>query len=163
MIQFSRISIQIALFTISLFVFCASIYFQYVEGLIPCPLCLMQRMTVFILMILVFTGIFIKKPTSITRLCTLQILISLAGVYFAARQLWLQHLPADQMMSCVPGLDVMLQYFPWQSVAKALFLGSGDCAETVWSFAGLSMAAWSLCWFLFMMLASIYMRFRYKR
>ncbi len=46
--------IQGLLLLITVFVLFASFYFQYVLGLEPCPLCLMQRICVFLLMALFF-------------------------------------------------------------------------------------------------------------
>lgn len=163
MMQSSRLFVQTILFVVTLLVFSVSIYLQYIEGLIPCPLCLMQRICVFLLGLIIATGFFAKNPSFISRLYTVQIVIALAGIYFAGRQLWIQHLPAGEVLSCVPGLDIMLQYFPWQSIAKALFWGSGDCAEVVSQLFGLSLAGWSLAWFLGMTVISLYMRLRYKR
>lgn len=163
MIQPSRIFVQTILFAVTLLVFSASIYLQYIEGLTPCPLCLMQRICVFLLGFIIAAGFFVKNPSSISRLYTGQIVIALTGVYFAGRQLWIQHLPAGEVLSCVPGLDIMLQYFPWQSIVKALFWGSGDCAEVDNQWFGLSLAGWSLAWFLGMTVISFYTRLRYKR
>jgi disulfide bond formation protein DsbB len=42
----------------------------------------------------------------------------------------------------------MLEILPIAQVIKRVFTGSGECANVVWSFLGLSMPSWVLIWFL---------------
>ena len=65
----------------------------------------------------------------------------------AGRQVWLQHLPPDQVPACGPGLDYMLDVMPVSGVIRKVMTGSGECANVDWAFLGLSMPAWSLVWF----------------
>ena len=72
---------------------------------------------------------------------------ALLGFGVAARQVWLQHLPADQVPACGPDLFFMMENFPLSRTLEKLFTGSGQCAEVNWKFLGLSIAEWSLAWF----------------
>jgi len=54
----------------------------------------------------------------------------------------LQNLPPDEVPSCGPGLDYMLENFPLRDALGMVFKGSGECADVVWSFLGLSMPGW---------------------
>ena len=146
---------QILLCFISLFVLASSFYFQYVKGLQPCPLCLMQRLCVFLLFMFSFMGIAVQKIKGGKRIACLQFFTAAAGLFFAGRQLWLQSLPADQVPSCMPGLDILVHYFPWQDILRSLFWGTGDCADNSWHWLGLSMAAWSALYFLCLLSASL--------
>ncbi len=65
-----------------------------------------------------------------------------------------------QAPACMPGLDVLVRYFPWQTVAHALFWGAGDCAETVWSLWGISMPGWTALYFLFMAVTGLILYLR---
>jgi len=38
---------------------------------------------------------------------------------------------------------------------RMVFTGSGECAEVDWTFLGLSIAEWSLAWFILFAIASI--------
>lgn len=138
----------VLLTAISLFVLAASFYFQYAKGLSPCPLCLMQRFCVFAIFFLSLMGICLSTQKRARFVSGMQIFFSICGIYFATRQLWLQTLPAEQGASCMPGLDILMRYFPWKDVARALFWGSGDCGERVWQMLGLSMPAWALLYFI---------------
>ena len=72
----------------------------------------------------------------------------LIGAGIASRHLWLQHLPPDQIPECGPGLDYMLEVFPLSETIRMAFTGSGECADIVWSFLGISMPGWTLLWYL---------------
>lgn len=150
--------IQSFLALITFFVLFASFYLQYVKGLHPCPLCLMQRICVFLLLALMGLSLGSLKKARLASL--LQIIISSAGLFFSLRQLWLQSLPPGKAPACMPGLDVLIHYFPWQTVAQALFWGSGDCAESSWSLLGISMPGWSAFYFLFMLLTGVMLYLR---
>ena len=58
----------------------------------------------------------------------------------------LQNLPPSEVPACGPGLDYMLENFPLTDALQMVFKGSGECAEVVWNFLGLSMPAWVFIW-----------------
>lgn len=140
-------SLHALLFLITTLVLFASLYLQYVTGLEPCPLCIMQRISVFFLFLFCLMALCLSTLKRARLVAALQIFFASAGLYFAGRQLWLQSLPPEKTPACMPGLDVLIQYFPWQEVMRALFLGAGDCAETAWLWLGLSMPAWASLYF----------------
>ena len=70
------------------------------------------------------------------------------GAGIAGRHVYIQNLPADQVPSCGPGLDYIMDAFPLMDALEMVFTGSGECAEVNWSFLGLSMPAWVLLWFI---------------
>jgi disulfide bond formation protein DsbB len=156
--------IQNGLLLLTLCVLFSSFYFQYGAGLQPCPLCLMQRFCSLIFMMCCLMGICLTtlKRARMVALC--QLLVALSGIYFALRQLWLQSLPIDEAGVCLPGLEMMIRYFPWQSVVQALLWGGSDCAEVDWVFLGLSMPGWSAIYFLIMLLVTgfVFWRLRFQ-
>lgn len=153
-------AVQYGLVWLTLFVLLFSFYSQYILGLQPCPLCLMQRACVFILLVLMSLSLrTLKRARALTLI---ECFIACAGLFFALRQLWLQSLPEGSAPACMPGLDILIRYFPMKDVLHALLWGSGDCAESVWSFLGLSMAGWSACYFAFMVLSSLYLCVRLR-
>lgn len=139
-------NIHIASIIVTLIVILFSLYFQFVIGLDPCPLCIMQRGCVFIILVVLLISFKIKRK--LLQASVIQILFASAGLFFATRQLWLQHLPVGQIPACMPGLDILIHYFPWQAVAKSLLWGSGDCAEATWSALGITMPGWSALYFI---------------
>ena len=123
-------------------------YLQYGAGLDPCPLCLVQRGFFYAVMIVSALAALhgpARKGT-LAYSCAI-LLLALGGAATAGRQVWLQHLPADQVPACGPDLYFMLENFPLSRTLVKLFTGTGECAAVDWSFLGLSIAGWSLVWF----------------
>ena len=142
------------LFYLLLFITCCSLlaygyYLQFVDGLEPCPLCIFQRVAYMATGLIAFIGL-VHGPSlrGIRVYGALLSIASLAGAMIAGRQVWLQHLPADQVPECGPGLEYMMQVFSFTETLQKVFTGSGECAEVVWTFLGLSIAEWSRAWFL---------------
>ena len=124
-------------------------YLQYFDAQDPCPLCLVQRGFYF-LVLFTFLAATVHNPAK--RLvkniyCGAATCFALGGLGIAGRQVWLQHLPPDQVPACGPDLYFMLENLPLARTLEKLFIGSGQCAEVHWKFLGLSIAEWSLAWF----------------
>ena len=128
--------------------FAFALYLQYYEYQNPCPLCILQRIA-FIAMMVVFLAGIIHGPrrTGAIAYSTLLVIIAAIGAGIATRHVWLQHLPKDQVPECGPGLEYMLNKFPLAQALEKVFRGSGECAEVGWTFLTLSIAEWSLAWF----------------
>ena len=120
-------------------------FLQHVQGLEPCPLCLVQR-GFFYALLAMFALAAMHCPARVgTILYALLItLFAIGGAATASRQVWLQHLPADQVPQCGPDLFFMLENFPLAQTLKKLVAGSGECAKVDWTFLGFSIAEWSL-------------------
>ena len=123
-------------------------YLQYVGGQNPCPLCLIQRGFYFGLLFVFAAGaLHGPKRTGAILYGLFALLLASGGASIAGRQVWLQHLPADKVPACGPDLYFMVENFPLAKLVTRLFQGSGECAEVNWRFLGLSIAEWSLGWF----------------
>lgn len=123
-------------------------YLQYHDGQNPCPLCLVQRGFYFgLLFVFMIAAIHGPRRTGSVLYGLLALLLAAGGGATAGRQVWLQHLPADQVPTCGPDLYYMLDHFPVSKTLTNLLRGSGECAEVTWRFLGLSIAEWSLLWF----------------
>ena len=122
-------------------------YLQYFQSQDPCPLCMLQRVA-FIDMMVVFGVAALHNPKRRGAIVysALLFVMSAMGAAIAARQVWLQHLPADKVPACGPGLEYMLERFPLGDALQKIFAGSGECAEASWRLLGLSIAEWSLLW-----------------
>ncbi len=141
--------------------FGAALYLQYVLRQEPCPLCMMQRF-VFIAMLVVFAIATLHNPkhTAAKVYGALITLLALSGIGVASRHIWIQHLPADEVPACGPGLDYMLNNFPLADVWKELMQGSGECAEKGWTFLTLGIPEWSLFWYVLLGVWAVMIAFR---
>ena len=125
-----------------------ALYTEIYLFLNPCPLCMVQRY-IYGLVGFLFLITLIKPPIALGRklFAILISLVSILGMAVSAWHVRLQHLPPEEVPDCGPGLDYMLDAFPLKDIIKELINGSGDCAEVVWSFLGLSMPTWSFICF----------------
>ncbi len=132
------------------------LYLEHAVGLEPCPLCILQRMAYLLIAAVSLTAAIHRPDEFAGKIYNSAIfLIALAGAATAGRQIWLQHLPPEKVPECGPGLAYMLEIFPFWDTMKIVFAGSGECAEVQWRFIGLSIAEWSIIWFLLICAVSL--------
>jgi disulfide bond formation protein DsbB len=122
-----------------------ALYAEHFLLLEPCPLCIFQRLAV-ILLGIVFVLAALHNPQGTGRIVygVLLGVVAATGAAIAAWHIRLQNLPPDQVPSCGPGFDYILDSFPLSEALRLIFTGSGECAAIDWSFLGLSMPAWVL-------------------
>ena len=147
----------VTLAAVSLGLIGVALVLQHAVGLDPCPLCIFQRIAYFAMALFALIAAWLS-PRTVSRWFGMLVLLSaLAGVGIAGRHVWLQMNP--QGMSCGPGLAAMLDNFPLTDVLPKVFRGSGDCSESAWTLLGLTIADWSLIWFVILTLATLYILF----
>jgi protein dithiol:quinone oxidoreductase len=150
------------LFTSNFLLICAlltaSLYFQFFEGMVPCPLCTLQRLSFLSLGIFFSFGIvFAAKRFASTLIAIFCILFSLLGIFLSGRQIWLQHLPHNLNTECGVSLQYMLKVLSFNEVFQKIFNGSAECSQDGFSFLSLNMAEWSLIWFVVFLISSVYL------
>lgn len=135
-----------------------ALYLQYYEYQDPCPLCIVQR-GVYLLLMAIFLVAALHGPRRVGAIVYGALLFTVSGVGagVATRHVWLQHLPRDQVPECGPGIEYLLSKFPLSQALDKILSGSGECAEVGWTFLGLSIAGWSLVWFLLFALFALYL------
>jgi disulfide bond formation protein DsbB len=145
---------NLGLFLIACFSIASALYLQHYQHLDPCPLCIFQRVAVMSVGAVALVAM-LHNPATLGRriYAGLTLLAASGGIAVAGRHVWLQHLPADEVPSCGPGLDYWMDTFPLQEVIQKVFRGSGECAKVDWVFLGLSLPEWTLA--LFIGLASV--------
>ena len=139
-------------------------YLQYVQGLEPCPLCMVQR-GFFYLLIATFVIAALHAPARVGAwvYTAFAVLFAAGGAATAGRQVWLQHLPADKVPQCGPDLFFMLENMPLSRTLQKLIQGSGECAAVDWKFLGLSIAGWALAWFIALAVYALWLAARRSR
>lgn len=145
----SRRFIYAAIFLICAGLLGFGLYLEFVSGLEPCPLCMVQR--VFFVLIgacALVAAMHGPQKWGIRIYSSFMLLCATLGALVAGRQVWLQHLPPEQVPECGPGLAFMLEVYPLTEALLKVLEGSGDCAEVVWRFLGRSIPEWSLLMFL---------------
>lgn len=139
-----------------------ALYLEHGRGLAPCPLCIFQRIGLILMGVVALIAL-IHNPVSHVLKRFYALLATLAmlwSVGVAARHVWLQHLPPDQVPSCGPGLNYLVNTLPLKSVFQQVLTGSGECAAVNWSFLGQSLPFWSLVFFCVLLMLSLWQLIR---
>lgn len=121
---------------------------QTQDSLSPCPLCVLQRVAFMVLGAFALLAT-LHHPARWGRFVYTGLtgLASAAGAGIAGWHVYLQHLPPDQVPSCGPGLNYLVENFPPGDALRMIFMGSGECAQVHWTFLGMSIPEWTLAWF----------------
>jgi disulfide bond formation protein DsbB len=140
------------------FLLLTSIYLQIFEGIIPCPLCTLQRLSFGLLGIWFIIGILFHSRRFgrlfINFMCGLT---SAMGLFLAGRQVWLQHFPSSNNSECGVSLEYLMQVLPVNQVFQRIFAGSAECSQRGWEFLHLNMAEWALICFALFLVFSLYL------
>lgn len=153
----------LALLSITSMVF-ARFYLEAVLNLSACPLCMTQRVFVVAWGVFALMAFLHNPKTKGVRiyagLCTLMAII---GGAVAARHVWLQHLPPELVPACGPSLEYMLETLPFSETLSIVLMGDGNCADTMWTFMGLSIPEQTLILFAVVAGLSLWQVFRKER
>lgn len=161
MIQHSFRSVALAGLAFCVLMMAVALGLEHIGGFEPCPLCIFQRVAV-IAAGIVFAIAAIHSPIGRVGKVIYGLLALIAvgtGAFIAGRHVWLQGLPADEVPSCGPGLDYMMEILPMQDVVSMVLTGSGECANIDFSLLGLSLPAWTLIGFAILAIAPLRMLF----
>jgi disulfide bond formation protein DsbB len=141
-----------------------ALYAENYMLLTPCPLCVFQRMAV-IALGTIFLVATLHNPSGWGRrvYAVLMLLAAGGGIGVASRHVWLQSLPPDQVPACGAGYDYIMETLPLGDALRAIFTGSGECAEIDWTLLGLSMPAWVLISLVFVGGAGLWINLRSPR
>lgn len=141
------------------FAVCASLmayayYLQYVKELEPCPMCWFQRGALLLMAIVFLIGALVKtEKRGAVALAIGTTLTGGLGIFLAARHLYIQSLPADQLPSCGMGITYMLDAFPFLDVLGRALKGSVECNK-IDLILGLPIPAWNLIFFVLAVIAA---------
>lgn len=137
------------------------LYMQHGMGLIPCALCITQRIFIIATGIAALIGfIHNAKGWGHKVYAGLGMIMAAIGSSFSMRQLYLQGLPPDQVPACGPDIAYMFENFPLMDALSLLLRGDGNCAEVAWTFLGLSIPAWTLVAFAGLIAFNLWQFFR---
>lgn len=140
-----------------------ALYLQYYQNLEPCPLCMIQRLCYYAL-----GGVFLIAAIHGaghigTRIyASIALLAAAAGIGFSSRHVWLQWNPPDYN-ACTADLFFQLKQYPVLRVLDRAIQATGDCAKVDWTLLGLSIAEWSLIWFVLLALLAVVVFMRAKK
>jgi disulfide bond formation protein DsbB len=122
-----------------------ALYFQYVKGEDPCPLCILQRYGfIFVALFSFIAAVFPKPATGRRVFVWLALLSALGGAITAGRHVWILH----SLESC--GFDTLqpiVDGLPPATWLPGVFRTAGLCETPYPPILGLSLPAWALIGF----------------
>ncbi len=135
------------------------VYLQNYLGLVPCPMCIVQRYALIGVIVLSALGALGGGQLLIKIISWLVFITAGFGAFVAARQSWLQWYPPE-VVSCGRDFYGMIENFPLQRAVPMIFKGGGDCSKIDWTFLGGSIANWSFLVFSGIVVLMLYLRLR---
>jgi disulfide bond formation protein DsbB len=122
-----------------------ALFCQYGLHLEPCPLCILQRVSVIAAGVLFLAACLQNPGDRGARVYGVLIdVAALGGIVVAARHIWVIAQPPGTVAECGASLDYMMDVLPLHEVLGKVFAGSGECAKIDWMFLGLNMPTWVL-------------------
>ena len=121
-----------------------ALYLQFVEHMLPCPLCIIQRYAfVAVGLICLITALLPRGAIQIGSF--FGSLAAIAGAGVAGWHLWVKAHPG---FSCgIDPMETALNKIPTANLLPFLFKADGFCSTEYAPILGLSIPQWSLAWF----------------
>ncbi len=134
---------------------------QYVLDYQPCMLCMVQRVFVCLVGIIALLAALHGPGRIGARIYgSLVALSAFGGAYIAARHVYLQHLPPEQLDGCAPSFEYALENYGALKFLRTIFIRDQDCGVIDWTFLGLSMPTWTFGCFALLFFAALWAGFR---
>lgn len=153
---------QIALLIIaitSLTLVGAALYLQLVEGMMPCPLCVIQRYAFILLAIGCLIGM--AGPALWRKIgCCIGLYSSLSGAGVALYQLYVIAHP--EIKCGVDPIQTAVNNLPFASWLPTVFSAEGMCGTYYDPVMGLSIPQWALAWFILFTVVLLVVLFKAK-
>ena len=113
----------------------AVLFLEYHLKLVPCPLCILDRIAVASMVLIFALGLCVERFGLRLLLLGGNSLVLAAGFLFSGRHVWLQNRPFDESSSCLSNVKVAADLNEF--IAQA-FDAKTDCAMIQWDLFGLS-------------------------
>lgn len=126
-----------------------ALYLQEVKHLLPCPLCVVQRIAYWLVGLTALLA-FLHNPKRLGRrlYSGLLFMFALAGAAVALYHAWLIRNPHPVGCRASPE-EAFLNALPLAQWWPGMFAANGDCALVTWEWLSLTIPDWSLlCFFL---------------
>jgi len=152
-------NLLLAIAAVSLALIGAALYLQHAMGMLPCPLCVIQRYFYLGIAFFSLIGAWMgKSANKIKAGAGLALLCALGGLGFVGKHLYVLAHPG---FSC--GIDPMqttLNKIPTATLLPGLFRADGLCEAAQETVFGLNVPQWSAVWFVILTLALVWVLVR---
>ena len=137
----------------------AALYFQIVERMLPCPLCVIQRYA--FIVIAIGSLIAVSGSNTARKIgCSLGIYAGITGAGVALHQLYVIAHP--DIRCGIDPVQTAVNNLPFADWFPTLFLAEGMCGTPYDPILGLSIPQWSLTWFVVFTIVLLVVLFKGK-
>jgi len=137
-------SLLITIAFVAIGLLAVAMYLQHIEGMQPCPLCVIQRYAFAAIALLCLIAASLP-PAGERAGAALGALAAIAGAGVAG---WHIHVKANPEVSCgIDPLETTLNTIPTAELMPFLFKADGLCSTDYAPILGLSLPQWALLWF----------------
>ena len=146
---------------LTVFLICAgslvyALYLQLVKNLLPCPLCVTQRLSYWVIGLTAIVAVAHNPRTLGRRLYSgVMMIAALVGGVVATRHSWLVRYPESFECGISPE-ERLLNSLPIARWWPTMFEANGDCSESTWEFMSLTIPDWSAILFILIAILSGY-------
>jgi disulfide bond formation protein DsbB len=155
-----RVPLRLVYLGIALFCWASAgfaLYMQHYEFVLPCPLCIFQRIGVIACGALASIAVLFPLPKRPLFWPVLIALAAIAGAGVSIRHIQIQQsLASAEPQSCGAGLDFMLQTQSLPTVIASVLAGHGDCTVIDWHLGFLTLPMLALAGFVVIGLALMF-------
>jgi len=145
----------------SILLILTALYMQYFMDMIPCALCMTQRVFIIAIGCIALLAWLHKAKALGMRIYTaIGMVLAVIGGGFSSRHIWLQNLPEDLVPTCGPSLGYLIETVPLAQALSLLLQGDGNCAEVSWTFLGLTIPGWTLVCFIGFFLINLFIFYK---
>ncbi len=125
-----------------------ALYMQHYEFVIPCPLCIFQRVGLMACGLLALIAGLFPLRNKFWVWPTVIAFAAACGAAVSIRHIQIQQsLATSQPQTCGAGLDFMLQTQSFHKVVTSVLAGHGDCTIIDWQFGFLTLPMMALAGF----------------
>lgn len=148
---------------LSILAACGSFISQYILGMNPCVLCILQRLSVLAVGILALLTAFNQQTSRLSQTIS-ALLLSIPALYgsgVAIYQIYIQSLPEGTAPSCGAPWTFRLKDWPLFDWYEPIIRGFGNCAVPDY-FLGIPLPVWSTAYFSFILVLIWFAWFKNK-
>ena len=113
----------------------AYVFLQKQLGLVPCPLCILDRVVLAAMGAVFAAGLAARSLRIRTALLAVNSLLLATGFLVAGRHVWLQNQPFDQASSCIADSQAASGVV---ELLREAFGATSECGIILWQFFGFS-------------------------
>ena len=136
-----------------------ALYLQLVINLLPCPLCIAQRIAYWLVGLTAIFA-FIHNPRGLSRQIYYSFItiFSLSGLVLALHHSWIIRYP-EAFQCRISAEEEFLNSLSIADWWPSMFEANGDCADVKWELMSLTIPNWSVIFFLLLLITSAYILF----